>query len=641
MSALVSTAIAVLILTVILLTARQTYGDFKKITLYTGLTHKVFALDILFNDYMLHPEEREIIQWESVYSSLGDILEDIEAGQHVEQEFIAFLKNSYRDVNMLFFQLEPVGMPSANPVISQKRRDLIADQLLIVLDYMVVEASRLVDESQTRIIDSLKETGLLVLFLLVAMAITSVAILLYTGNRIAHSIEELQEGIGVIAAGSFDHKIQEKTDDEIGQLARTFNKMARDLSYSYSALKDEIAQRRLTEEALRLDEARLETLFEMSRITNASEKQITDFALEQELMLTGSQIGLLGLVNDDESALTLHSWSEHVKQECAVRGETTHFPIEEGGLWAEAVRRRKPIIVNDYSEPNPYKRGYPEGHVDMKRLMVVPVFEGSRVVAVAAVGNKKEDYDAADLRQFTLLMDGMWKLLQRERGEIALRDAESLAAMGRALSSVAHDMKTPLIAIGGFARQVQKHLKEDDLNRAKLEIVIKETRRLENMVKDMLDFSRPLDLRRDLDDINQAISESIELVEGTAQEKRVRIENRMPPDMPHCSFDATRMKQVLINLIVNAVQASPEGEVVTVASELSDHGLIIDVIDRGSGIPPESRKTVFSPFFTTKKEGTGLGLPIVKKIVEAHQGKVLIMDNSDAGTTVRVILPGV
>jgi signal transduction histidine kinase len=100
-----------------------------------------------------------------------------------------------------------------------------------------------------------------------------------------------------------------------------------------------------------------------------------------------------------------------------------------------------------------------------------------------------------------------------------------------------------------------------------------------------------------------------------------------------------RIKQVLINLVVNAVQASPEAETVMVACHQEQGRIVIDVRDLGSGIAKDRRELVFSPFFTTKKEGTGLGLPIVKKIAEAHEGSLEILDNSDRGVTFRVILP--
>jgi two-component system sensor histidine kinase HydH len=231
-------------------------------------------------------------------------------------------------------------------------------------------------------------------------------------------------------------------------------------------------------------------------------------------------------------------------------------------------------------------------------------------------------------------------LRDRDRaGEKRLRQAESLAAMGKAVSGLAHDLKTPLIAIGGLTRFVHENLEEDSPYREKLDIVVKESRRLENMVGEMLDFSRPLELHRSKDDMTQLLSQSLEIVSGMASEKNVTIQTQSLDDLPLISFDSLRMKQVLINLLTNAIEASPEGETVKLSSYRTGEKLMIDVSDHGSGIPNKKKEEIFSPFFTTKKGGAGLGLTIAKKIVEAHQGKLEIFKNTEAGVTFRVVIP--
>lgn len=229
---------------------------------------------------------------------------------------------------------------------------------------------------------------------------------------------------------------------------------------------------------------------------------------------------------------------------------------------------------------------------------------------------------------------------ERKRVVKALLESESLAAMGRALSSVAHDMKTPLIAIGGFTRLARNHMEKTDPYRQKLDIVIKETQRLEAMVKDMLDFSRPLDIDRSDQDVDEVIGESLVLLDSLAREHHVSLRGITDFDLAPASLDRMRMKQVLVNLAANAVEASPRGEAVSMRAYARGGDLVIDVTDRGPGIEPEKRRAVFTPFFTTKKEGTGLGLSIVKKIVEAHKGRIEILDNSGVGLTFRVELPG-
>ncbi|MCE5323014.1 PAS domain S-box protein [bacterium] len=186
----------------------------------------------------------------------------------------------------------------------------------------------------------------------------------------------------------------------------------------------DITQRRRDEETLRLNEARLQTLLELSQMTDATLQEICDFALQEAINLTKSKIGYLAFANEDETVLNMFAWSQSAREQCNIPDKPTVYPVEHTGLWGEAIRQRKAIITNDYSAPNPYKKGLPEGHITVKSHMNVPVFDGEKIVAVAGVGNKDEAYDESDIRQLTLLMDGMWKLLQRHQVERQRREEE-------------------------------------------------------------------------------------------------------------------------------------------------------------------------------------------------------------------------
>jgi signal transduction histidine kinase len=231
-------------------------------------------------------------------------------------------------------------------------------------------------------------------------------------------------------------------------------------------------------------------------------------------------------------------------------------------------------------------------------------------------------------------------LRERERvHQKRLRETERLTAMGQAVSALAHDMRTPLIAIAGLSRLVQKQVCEDSLSCEKLKIIMKEAQRLDSMVKEMLDFSRPLELHASEANIDEILSQCLEITREVAQEKQVKVRINFTLNSPFLFLDALRIKQAFINLLTNAIEASPEGETVTVSSYRKGGELIIDVSDRGCGISHDRREQVFSPFFTTKNGGTGLGLPITKKIVEAHQGRLEVFDNTEKGVTFRVVIP--
>jgi two-component system sensor histidine kinase HydH len=231
-------------------------------------------------------------------------------------------------------------------------------------------------------------------------------------------------------------------------------------------------------------------------------------------------------------------------------------------------------------------------------------------------------------------------LVEKERKKhSALVKTERLAAVGKAVSEIAHDMKTPLVAIGGFANQVFRKLPQDDPNRKKLEVMVQETARLESMIKQMLDFGRPLEIQPTKISLNELVMKTVEVAEPVARKSGVELKADLEPSLPPLLLDGPRIEQVILNLITNAVQASPAGERVLVRTHLENGEVLLKVADRGCGIAEEHRESVFHPFFSTKKTGTGLGLGIVKKIVEAHGGDVSFQSNPEKGVTFSVRLP--
>ncbi len=120
----------------------------------------------------------------------------------------------------------------------------------------------------------------------------------------------------------------------------------------------------------------------------------------------------------------LNTWSREVMGECSVAEPQSIYQLEKTGIWGEAVRQRRAIVINDFHAPNPLKKGYPEGHVDLSRFCTVPVFADGRIVAVGGVANKETDYDEGDVRQLTLMMDSVWKIVERQRAVAGLKQSE-------------------------------------------------------------------------------------------------------------------------------------------------------------------------------------------------------------------------
>ncbi|MDR3557586.1 MAG: PAS domain S-box protein [Syntrophobacteraceae bacterium] len=426
-------------------------------------------------------------------------------------------------------------------------------------------------------------------------------------------------------------EIEEKLRKAHDELEIRVRERTEELAGVNLSLMVEIAERKQAEDALRLNEKRLQALLNLGQIPWSSRKEIARYVLEQELKLTRSETGAIGFL--DEEGKTI-DWCAVVPANAPFANTST----EDAGPWVHAVRNRQPVVENEISDIESAGAGLPFSLSPFRRFMSIPVFDGDRAIAVAVVANKGGSYDQSDLRQLTLLTDGMWKLIERERSMKALKEAENLAGIGRALSSVAHDMKTPLVAIGGFAKQIQRRVGPEDPCWAKTEIILKETERLEKMVEDMLDFSKPIELRTSVEQIGPILAESVAVTKPLADAKDIELRIEARGDIPALPLDPMRIKRVLINLLTNAIQSSPEGRPVRIVHRRSGKYLIIDVSDSGPGIPCEIQKDIFLPFFTTRKGGTGLGLPIVKKLIEAHKGRIELL-SSPCGATFRLRLP--
>jgi DNA-binding CsgD family transcriptional regulator/PAS domain-containing protein len=188
------------------------------------------------------------------------------------------------------------------------------------------------------------------------------------------------------------------------------------------SLDAEILRRKKIEEALELEEARFEAFFNLSKMHEAPVQQIAGFVLEELTKMTKSKVGSLVLLDGNGMITSGYGWSHGLLEMCAIPERSMFTPIDEAGLWAQPIRDRKPVIVNDYSIPHPFKRGCPDGHIEIVRFLGIPAFDRDKIVALALLGNKEEDYDALDVQKVSLLLDGMWRLFERKRVEKQLEE---------------------------------------------------------------------------------------------------------------------------------------------------------------------------------------------------------------------------
>ena len=225
------------------------------------------------------------------------------------------------------------------------------------------------------------------------------------------------------------------------------------------------------------------------------------------------------------------------------------------------------------------------------------------------------------------------QLGRHEAAERRFEEQRRLAVLGEMSSVIAHELRNPLASLKGNAQLLAERLPADGRERKKAERIVLEAQRLETLSGDLLDFSRSGPIDRGDTDPAALLRTAAEPVDAS---RIVLSVDQAPPRFP---LDAPRVRQALTNLLVNAVQASPDGVPATARVALEGDRLVFTVSDRGPGIPPGDLERIFEPFYTTRPTGTGLGLAVAQRIVQMHGGTVTAANHPGGGASFRVAIP--
>ncbi|MGM0611192.1 MAG: GAF domain-containing protein [Thermodesulfobacteriota bacterium] len=418
----------------------------------------------------------------------------------------------------------------------------------------------------------------------------------------------------------------------------------------------DIIKQKKTEEEILLNESRLKALVKLGKMMSSPTEELTDFALEEGIRLTGSDIGYLAFMSEDERKISMYSWSKAAMHKCGIDKKGYTCPVEKTGLWGEAVRQRKPIISNNY-QSEALKRGYPEGHVHITRHMNIPVFDKDKIVVVAGVANKESEYNDTDVRQLTLLMQGMWGIIQRKRSEKALLEAKNKAetankSKSEFLANMSHEIRTPLNGIMGMLQLVQTSSLDAEQSEY-IEMALKSSNRLNRLLSDILDLSRIEADKLELEQREFQLKEIMQSVRDIFNHVCAKNKNILNIDLDDTipeilTGDDTRLIQIMFNLVGNACKYTRKGQINVHVSRLSDTvpnscRLLFVVQDTGKGIADNQIDQVMQPFaqandsnspYARKFEGAGLGLALVKRMLHLMRGNMAIASREGHGTTV-------
>ncbi len=280
-------------------------------------------------------------------------------------------------------------------------------------------------------------------------------------------------------------------------------------------------------------------------------------------------------------------------------------------------------------------QGLKTGQKVIEREMDCPLKDG-RTVSLEVIATVLKEDDGNFLGYVVLFRDiTEMQHLKREM-EISRR----LASVGSLAAGIAHELRNPLSSIKGFATFFKERYRGHPEDQKTAEVMVQEVERLNRVIGQLLEFARPMDMKGEWTSIQEVIKHTLKMIEGQAKEKKIAIRADLPERLGNVFIDSDKIKQVLLNLYLNAMEAMEGGGTLTVAvMPHEDRMLRIDISDTGKGIDEKDLARVFDPYFTTRSSGTGLGLAIVHKIMEAHNGEVRITSEPGKGTTVSILLP--
>jgi PAS domain S-box-containing protein len=478
----------------------------------------------------------------------------------------------------------------------------------------------------------------------------------YLFSDIDLRIKEISKGNNSNRSKSYELQLICKDNSLLWtELSTSFNINENNEVVEMIGVSRNISERKTIEEKIKQNEIRLASLLKISQSNYKTDEELLNFSIDEAINLTASKFGYFFYYSEHQKEFTLLSWSSQAVKECTVLLPETVYQLEKTGLWGEAVRQRKPILINNFKEENSLKKGYPKGHVELERFLTVPVIIEEKIVGVIGVANKSVDYNETDVIHLTLLMDEVWKVMQRNDLENLLTEKNKelhnlITTKDRFFSVVAHDLKNPFNVIIGFSELMMNDNKKNSVENLKkyASYIHSASQQAFNLLINLLEWSSAergsMQFNPELFAIEKFLNETLKILSTSYIDKKITVNINIQPGL-YVYADKNMLGIIIRNLISNAIKYTHVNGNIDIDVNESNDEFMFTITDNGIGIPKEDLDKLFKPEIqhttigTNNEKGTGLGLLLCRDFVIKHKGRIWAESEFGKGSVFHFALP--
>lgn len=472
--------------------------------------------------------------------------------------------------------LKANNVPAVSYVLSHDVQPLI-DKLERDLSFTLNQLEYKTNKEFQSTNESLKVSLILTYSVSVASVLFGLFCTFYFRNELLRPIQSLMQQVREVSKGTFGQQIIYNNQDEFCELAKEFNKMSSNIASLFAQ-----------------DEAQRQVLIE--------EKNV------REQILNSLPVGII--------TRPYASAEVHVNQLARhlVKLDEMGYPVTKDPFDASASTENVPWFVNR-----------------KMKLLKQDDTPFTALVSYIPLHNHHQDRETGWMVAFLDITD-------QEQVQEYLNQSEKLAMVGQLAAGAAHEIRNPLTVIYGFIQLLEQRLSEQERDKHYLPLILQEIERVNRIVTELLMLSKPSQPNYREVELSGVLQSILPLMKAEAALHGIDIVDRCDPQT-RIHVDVEQLKQILLNLMKNGLEAMKEGGMLTIESRVDEKAVHIHVRDTGEGISPEYLVRIFDPFFSLKEEGTGLGLPISRRMVENHGGEIQIQSKKGEGTEIIISLP--